>query len=199
MRTTMKGLLAVPALVACLPVLNASAAQDLQITPVGPVTFSAARVSLVDALTGSDIGCSSVLRGQAGNDLVINGADFNGCEGPAGITFTISVSVPWGFWMSSYDSTSDSVRGEFTGVKATLHGSDECDATISGPGGGAGTIDLSYSNITGILTLGGGDLVVNTADADCDPGLVNGGDAVSLQGPYNSNPKLTMRPGQPER
>lgn len=197
MRTTLKGLLAVPvaALIACVPALNASAA-GLQITPTGPVTFSAARASLVDVVTGADVGCSPVLRGQAGDGLVINSADFNDCEGPSGLAFTITAGgLSWVFVATSYDSGTDSVRGQFTNVTATLHGSDECDATIGGLGGGPGAIDVSYSNIIGTLSLGGDNLVVNTVDADCDPGLISGGDAVSLQGPYDSSPKLTMRPG----
>ena len=74
------------------------------------------------------------------------------------------------------------------GVSLAIHGSDECDATVKGPGGSLGTVDASYDGASGVLTLSGGDLEIAAVDAECDPVLINAGDPLPVSGRFHSAP-----------
>ncbi|WP_067826219.1 hypothetical protein [Actinomadura kijaniata] len=160
-----------------------------------------------DTATGATVNCSkSTASGTAVNGTGLSGTGLaslnsvafstptnpNGwCSGPAGIVVQVTATgLPWKFNGTSYSA--GVTTGTLTGVKATIHGSDECDATITGPSGGPGTISGTYTNSTGVLSVSGGNLRVATVDADCDPTLINAGDPITLSGKYKISPILTV-------
>lgn len=115
------------------------------------------------------------------------------CNGPGGLLITITpTNLPWSLNGVSYSG--GVTTGTLAGVKATLDASDGCHATITGPGGGPGTVDGTYDNATGLLGLTAGtsnNLEVETVNAFCDPLLINVGDNIRLDGEYlvNGSPK----------
>ncbi|MFC6882694.1 MULTISPECIES: hypothetical protein [Actinomadura] len=161
-----------------------------------------------DVTTGAAVTCTQATAtgtalngtGLPGNGLAtLTGATFatpgnpnNWCSGPAGIVIRITADNLPNWKFNAVTPTATGATGTLTGVKATIHGSDECDATITGPGGGAGTINGSYTNSSGELAVSGGNLEVATADDDCDPTLINATDKVTLNGKYKINPILTI-------
>ncbi|MFI0404611.1 hypothetical protein [Actinomadura sp. 3N508] len=111
------------------------------------------------------------------------------CDGPGGLfVHLIPENLPWTLEGTTY--TAPETIGRLTGVKARLEADDGCVATITGPGGGTGTVDGKYNNSTANLTVLGGtsnNLEVATVNAFCDPLLINPGDKVKLDGTYHVN------------
>ncbi|WP_026415979.1 hypothetical protein [Actinomadura oligospora] len=117
------------------------------------------------------------------------------CTGP-GILMQVTASgFPW-----TLSPTGVTVGGvtpvSVTGIKASLVGSDNCHATITGPAGGGGTVTGKYTSGTASLTLGGvgstSNLTVQTADINCDPGLINVGDSITMNASYTVSPPLVF-------
>ncbi|MEV5572515.1 hypothetical protein AB0L06_20925 [Spirillospora sp. NPDC052269] len=117
-------------------------------------------------------------------------ANKNGwCSGPAGITVQVNpdLTTPW-----TLDATAVTAAGvtagKLNGIKASIVGSDNCHATVSGPGGTGGSVTGSYNNTTHSLTTGGtgstSNLTVQSVDLNCDPTLINAGDSISLNGTF---------------
>jgi hypothetical protein len=100
------------------------------------------------------------------------------------ITTSASSASPWHFNAVSYNSSTHVTTGTLTGVSASIHGSDGCDATVGGPGGGTGTINGTFDNDDQLLNVSGNNLEVLTADADCDVNLIGVGDQIQLSGQY---------------
>ncbi|MCP2334825.1 hypothetical protein [Actinomadura rupiterrae] len=114
------------------------------------------------------------------------------CSGPVGITVQVTASnFPWTMNVTGV-TASGVTPGQLTGIKASIVGSDNCHATVAGPGGAGGTISGNYNNSTHNLTTGGvgstSNLTVQTVDANCDPTLINAGDSISLNGAFTITP-----------
>ncbi|WP_026415981.1 hypothetical protein [Actinomadura oligospora] len=116
------------------------------------------------------------------------------CSGPLGITVQVTAdNLPWSISVDPSTVVNGvSAKGAMTGVKAHIVGSDNCHATVTGPGGGTGTLyNGSYTDSTGILkfdSTGVSDLRVATVDANCDPSLINAGDPITLLGSFKVTP-----------
>lgn len=195
---------AVAATTVALTAVPASAAGTWTISPAGGISgFNTQNVGALDLNTGAAVSCDTseatgnvptAGSGLSGDGIAqLTGVTFSNSGGPCpatgGILVTLTTSgFPWQFNAQSYDSSTGVTSGTLTGVTSSLHGSDECDATVGGPGGGAGTISGSYDNNTGLLSVSGNNLEVLTADADCDPNLINVGDQIQLIGQYGVAP-----------
>lgn len=192
------------ALVAGTPAM--ASAKPSTVTPIGPVTFTnIANALFQNTTTGSFVTCSSsVLSGTTqappAPPFKVSTATFEtpanpfaACSDPSMILVDItSNGLPWSFNAASH--ASGVTTGTLGGVRFTFQDSSGCDATIGGPGTTAGTVGASYTNVTGRLkyTTASTNLVVKTADADCDPGIINVGDSVRLSGEYQASPKISI-------
>ncbi|WP_329522090.1 hypothetical protein [Spirillospora sp. NBC_01491] len=191
-----------------LTALPAHAVDPWTVTPGGAITGNQTRpLVATDTTTGANIVCTvSTASGTAASGSGLPGAGIaqlssvafstpgnpsSWCTGPVGIVVKVTATgLPWSFNAATY--AGGVTTGTLTGVKSTIHGSDECDATVAGPGTSAGTISGTYTNSTATLAVSGGNLEVKTADADCDPALINVGDKITLTGAYKVNPALTI-------
>lgn len=211
---------AVAATAMALTALPASATPATwTVTPGGAITGTGVSLHALDLTTGAVMNCSTSSASgtaQSGSGLsgtgiaTLSSVSFGatpfshddngdgtnenhiGCPATGGIIVEITATgLPWTFNASSYDG-SDVTTGTLTGVGATIHGSDFCDAVITGPGGTPGTISGSYSNSAGELSVSGNNLEVHSVDADCDPGLIQQGDTIMLAGSYEVGPWLTI-------
>ncbi|TDD76558.1 hypothetical protein E1293_27000 [Actinomadura darangshiensis] len=201
---------AVAASAIALTSVPASAAGTWTVSPGGNISGSNTRpLTAVDTTTGSPVVCDvSTATGTAQSGSGLSGDGIasltdvqfstpgnpnDWCTGPVGIVVQVTATnLPWTFNAASYDSASGVTSGSLTGVSATIHGSDECDASITGPGGAPGTIEGSYTNGANTLGVTGGNLEVTTVDADCDPSLIGVGDQVVLDGEYTVTPGQTI-------
>ncbi|MBO2447969.1 hypothetical protein J4573_12770 [Actinomadura barringtoniae] len=120
------------------------------------------------------------------------------CLGPSGITLKLDLQgLPWAFNAVSYNSATGVTSGNLSNVKATLTGSDDCVAHITGPGGGFGQIEGTYTNpatagdpaLLGVTTS---NLTIADVNEFCDPNLINQGDTIELDGKFEITPKLTI-------
>ncbi|MFC5185227.1 hypothetical protein [Actinomadura harenae] len=183
------------------------------VAPSNPISgVNSGNVTAKDNSTGAAITCSkgtAAGTSQIGVNLPLAGvatvsslalsspANPSGwCSGPAGITVQVTTSgFPYTMNVTGVTNASGVTPGTLTGIKASIVGSDNCHATVSGPGGAGGTISGSYSNTSHALTTGGtgstSNLTVQTVDANCDPTLINAGDSISLNGSF------TVTPGSP--
>jgi hypothetical protein len=121
------------------------------------------------------------------------------CNGPSGIKVKI-VTNTLELWALSHTAPAgDVVTGQLrgsgnTGVTATITGTDGCVATIGGASGAAGFVPGTFTNSTDRLAAtGAGNLTVLTANASCDPALINVGDTLGLSGTFQVNKNLTVR------
>lgn len=180
------------------------------VAPSNPITgTNTANVTAKDNSTGAAITCSkgtAAGTSKIGTNLPLAGvatvsslslsspANPSGwCSGPAGITVQVTTSgFPYTMNVTGVTNASGVTPGTLTGITASILGSDNCHATVSGPGGAGGTISGSYSNVTHALSTGGtgstSNLTVQTADANCDPTLINVGDSISLNGSFLVTP-----------
>ncbi len=119
--------------------------------------------------------------GQSGTDLAqLSSVTFSGCTGPLSITFTVS---PVGTWeLNAASSSGGTTTGTISNVKANLSGT-LCTATV------AGTVDASYSNSTGTLTVSPDGNLLTVTSASC-LGVLKAGDVVK----YNGADKLNNTP-----
>ncbi|TDE34057.1 hypothetical protein [Actinomadura sp. 6K520] len=193
-----------------LAAVPASAAGTWTVSPGGTVSgVNTVALQAVDLSTGAPVICNvSTASGTAQSGSGLSGAGIaqldsvsfstpgnpnNWCTGPVGIVVKVTATnLPWTFNAHSYDAATGVTSGELTGIKAEIHGSDECDATITGPGGAGGTITGTHTNGSSTLDVSGNTLEVATADADCDPSLINEGDQVALIGQYALSPGQTI-------
>lgn len=164
------------------------------ITPVGNVTLTAPSFIVQNLTTGGVASCgTSVMTGNVPSpqppNLKIGSASYGLCYGPAGISVQLTASgLPWNYNVASFNGSV--ATGSLTGIKLHIHGSDDCDATIAGPGGVGGTVTGTLTNASGVLALSGGNLQIVSADADCDPTMVQVGDVMEVTASYGSSPKL---------
>lgn len=206
-KLTRNGLAISAAMAASIALTAAPAHADITftVTPGGSITgTNSGALTAIDTTTGASVVCEqSTAAGSArsgdGNGLAtLSSVTFatagnpnNWCTGPIGIVVQVTAqNFPWTLNATSYDGSAagGTTSGNLTGVRASIHGSDECDATIGGPSGGVGTIEGTYTNDDNTLRVTGGNLEVQTADAQCDPELINVGDQIVLDGAYVVNP-----------
>jgi hypothetical protein len=119
--------------------------------------------------------------GQSGTDLAqLSSVAFSGCTGPFGIAFTVS---PVGTWeLNAASSSGGTTTGTVVDVDANLSGT-LCTATVTG------TVDASYNNTTGTLTISPDGSLLTVKSASC-LGVLNKGDTVK----YNGADKLKNTP-----
>ncbi|MCP2335424.1 hypothetical protein [Actinomadura rupiterrae] len=119
------------------------------------------------------------------------GAPSGYCLGPLGLLIKITV-VGLPYYMVGGSYSFGTARGSIPGARFTIASSDGCQATLGGPGGGTATLGWTYTNSGARLTISGGDLVVQTVNASCDPALINAGDGFSMDGSYLVTPPVTI-------
>ncbi|MEV4252407.1 hypothetical protein AB0J52_04470, partial [Spirillospora sp. NPDC049652] len=110
------------------------------------------------------------------------------------IRITADTTTPWAFNVTG-STVSGVTPGALTGVKASIAG-DGCRATLAGPGGIGGTLSGSYNNASHSLRVGGpgstSNLTVQSVNADCDPVMINVGDAFSFNFAYSISPPVVV-------
>ncbi|GAA2598273.1 hypothetical protein SMC26_04710 [Actinomadura fulvescens] len=107
-------------------------------------------------------------------------------------TFDVGPGNPGPFEVHFYSPPV--ATGQVRHVTGSLHGSDGCDATFTGPGGTPGTITGNYNDTTSEFQISGGDLVVTSANPYCDPTLIRVGDQIELDGAHVISPKIVIPP-----
>ncbi|GAA1851577.1 hypothetical protein [Actinomadura bangladeshensis] len=199
MRRFWKRLLAVPAVAAALSLAapTPASALPMTVTPTGPVSFDGG-LYLLNVSTGALFSCSPYhldASAQNSSPIFLFYPTTNRCIGSGGLQADlIPISSPWG--MDAYSIGNGEVAGPITGMYLTVKMSDGCQANISGPGGGSGTVAARYSN-TGELDFPAGsgtNLRVTTMNALCDPLLINIGDAFAVGGALFATPIVTVTP-----
>lgn len=121
------------------------------------------------------------------------------CADPWNTVQVTATGLPWSFSVTGSTDSVGYTPGALSGVKLTIvEDYYSCHATITGPGGGGGTITGRFDNYAGTMNVGGGtgstsNLTVATADRNCDPGLINVGDPISLIGSYKISPTLVIK------
>jgi hypothetical protein len=158
------------------------------ISPGGAATSKAGKTTLVDVKTKQKLTCTSLTAKvtlKKGHHLAgagigsITKLTFNGCTGPLGLKFTVTSNhLPWKLNAVSYNKKTGVTTGTITGIHATLVGK-PCSAQVDGTSAtkNNGTVKVSYSNKTHILTVlsTGGNLHIYKASGCL--GLINNGDA----------------------
>jgi hypothetical protein len=119
--------------------------------------------------------------GLSGTGLAtLSSVTFSGCTGPFSITFTVT---PVGTWsLNAANSAGGTTTGTITNVDAKLSGT-LCTAEVTG------TVDASYVNSTGTLTVSPDGSLLTVKSASC-LGVLNKGDVVK----YNGKDKLNNTP-----
>ncbi|GAA2598237.1 hypothetical protein SMC26_04725 [Actinomadura fulvescens] len=116
------------------------------------------------------------------------------CPASTGAVGTLTANnTPWGFNVSS--ESGGVAQGTLTGVKATAVFSDGCNIVATGPGGGGGTINGTYTNSSSELRVlpggAGSNLVIQSA-VGCNVNDAKAGDALELDGAFTITPGLTI-------
>ncbi|WP_157430056.1 hypothetical protein [Actinomadura oligospora] len=96
---------------------------------------------------------------------------------PAGVTAVVASGLPY-----TFNSTTGS-SGTLTGLRFVLSMWDGCILVVEGPGATTGSLNWARSS-AGQVTFSGGNLVVGTANSNCDPYWYSPGDTVSANGLY---------------
>ncbi|MFC5185229.1 hypothetical protein [Actinomadura harenae] len=117
------------------------------------------------------------------------------CSGPGGILVQITPSgFPWP--LSVTGLTGGVTLASLSGIKASFVGSDNCHATVTGPGGAGGTVSGTYNISASVLATGGtgstSNLTAQTVDFNCDPTLINAGDSFSMRVSLTISPPLNL-------
>jgi hypothetical protein len=123
--------------------------------------------------------------GKSGTGLAtLSSVTFGGCTGPFGIAFTVT---PVGTWtLNATSSSGGTTVGTITGVDAKLSGT-LCTAEVTG------TVDASYNNTSGTLTVSPDGTALTVKSASC-LGVLNKGDSVKYNGAdkLNNTPFITI-------
>lgn len=179
---------------------QAHAATTWSVSPGGAATATATAgtITLTDTSTGAVGTCASskatgTLKkgsGLSGHDIgTVTAAVFRSCTALGSVPLTVtSRSLPWRISFTSYNATTEVVRGTVSGVKVALTGS--CQAVVNGSSGRAadGVISAVYNDRIGQLTfLSSGSNLHYWHVKNCD-GLINDGDPVALTASYTVRP-----------
>ncbi|MFI0350861.1 hypothetical protein [Actinomadura sp. 9N407] len=182
-------------------------ATDWTVSPGGNVTAANApftKVIAKDPLRGTQAACSTAsgagtaVSGTVGSGtgvVSVTSLSASNCIGPANAAVNITMNnLPWSMDAVSYDAATGVTTGSVTGIKATYSNpTDGCVATVTGPGGGGGSVNGTYTNSTGRLVAGGAStLEVATVNASCSPAQIQVGDPITLTGTLVVSPKQTI-------
>ncbi|MEU5877717.1 hypothetical protein [Spirillospora sp. NPDC047279] len=199
--TTMAlGLTAAPALAATFTVtggtsITGSASEPLAATVARTGAFATCDTATASgtAVNGSGLSgtaVASLTAASFSDSTTIDGR----CPASTGAVGTLTANnLPWSFNVTSVSG--GVATGTLTGVKATAAFSDGCTIVATGPGGGGGTINGTYTNASGelrVLPGGAGSNLVVTSATGCNVNDAQAGDALELDGAYTVSPKLTI-------
>lgn len=114
------------------------------------------------------------------------GVQFNDCQGPFGLTFTVAHVGTWDLNGVSYDG-SDVTTGTLDNITANISGP-ACEATVTG------SVNATYTNSTGDLSVSPEQtLTISFVDPNNDClGLISQGEAAGFSGVYDISPALTV-------
>ena len=179
---------------------QAHTATTWSVSPGGAATATATvgTVTLTDTSTGAVGTCASskatgtVKKGSglSGQDIgSVSAAAFGSCTALGSVPLTVtSRGLPWRISFTSYNATTEVVRGTVSGVKVALTGS--CDAVVNGSSSPAadGVVSAVYNDRIGQLTfLSSGSNLHYWHVRHCDR-LINDGDPVALTASYAVRP-----------
>jgi hypothetical protein len=144
-------------------------------------------------------GTGTVLNADPANPTPIGTIDtlnFSGCHiGIFNFEVDTTGNQPWNLNAVSYNSTTHVTTGTITGVTAALSGP-LCTADVTGPGGAPGSVDATYDNDTGVLSVaGGGNLVLRNVSG-CG-GLITNDQAAGFHGDYSVSPVVQITATEP--
>lgn len=179
---------------------QAAAATTWTVSPGGSATAkaTAGTITLTDTSTGAVGTCVSSTAtgtvkagsGLPGHDIgTVTTAAFGSCAALGSVPLTVtSRGLPWRISVTSYNASTEVVRGTVSGVKVALTGS--CQAVVNGSSGPAadGVISAVYNDRIGQLTfLTSGSNLRYWHVRNCG-GIINGGDPVALTASYMIRP-----------
>ena len=179
---------------------QAGAATTWTVSPGGSAAATATpgTITLTDTSTGAVGTCASSTAtgtvkkgsGLSGHDIgTVTAAAFGSCAALGSVPLTVtSKGLPWRISVTSYNPTTEVVRGTVSGVSVALTGS--CQAVVNGSGGPAadGAISAVYNDRIGQLTfLSSGSNLHYWQVQNC-AGLINDGDPVALTASYRIRP-----------
>jgi hypothetical protein len=165
------------------------------------VTFKDVNTNQTFTCTASTINGSAPAGTDRSNPVAtITGGSFTGCTGPLSSKGSATISAG-GLNAVSYDSATDTVSGNISGISAALTINSilgACNATVTGSVGNNN--QDTYANGTGTLTLtpdpATQTLKIASTSGIC-AGLINANDLVTFQATYvvtSPTPPLTVRP-----
>jgi hypothetical protein len=189
------------ALVAAAVVEGPVAAQPAAtwtVTPGGPFHGEAGETILTIEESGVQLFCvSSSVDGTAKSGSGVSnplaeipqspGIQFNDCQGPFGLTFTVTHVGTWYLNGVSYNAATGVTQGTIDNITANIVGPG-CNATVTG------SVNGRYTNSTDVLqVLPDYTLEITYVDPanDC-LGLINVGEHSSFDGSYQVTPNLTI-------
>jgi hypothetical protein len=169
---------------------TAAMATTYTVSPAGAVTATqSGNSTLKDVSTGNTLTCTAG-SGKATLSASSNGSPigtisaltYSGCTGPLSLSFTVTAnSLPYDLNVTAYNSGTGVSTGTITGINAALSGPG-CSATVKG------TVDASYSNSTGNLTVSPDGSALTVTAASC-LGIVATGNVVNYNAVYSISPK----------
>ncbi|MFA1540115.1 hypothetical protein [Actinomadura monticuli] len=146
-------------------------------------------VKMLDMATGASVTCnSSTATGTSsgGNPpFVMTGVTFSGCNSIGGLAVAVQPgNLPWVF--SQIASSGGVIWGQLTGFKLQfMIAGLGCTVTVTGPGGGPGSIPGTFTSSSSVLDLGSStNLVIVSTFGPC-AGLFITGDIISLRAQYH--------------
>lgn len=199
MRARLIGALAAGAALVTTAVLAGPASADpatWTVTPGGAFT-GAAGETILTTESGIELFCvSSTAAGTAASGTGLSnplatipdgpGVEFNDCQGPFGLTFTVDHIGTWHLNGASYDG-SDVTTGTLDDITANISGP-ACEATVTG------SVNATFTNSTDVLSVAPDlTLTISFVDPNNDClGLITQGETASFDGDYTITPGLTV-------
>jgi hypothetical protein len=172
---------------------NAAMATTYTVSPAGAVTATQSGSStLKDVATNNTLTCTggggkATLSASSNGSPIgtISALTYSGCTGPLSLSFKVTAnSLPYDLNVTSYNSSTGVSSGTITGINASLSGF-ACTATVKG------TVDASYSNSTGNLTVSPDGSALTVTAANC-LSIVAAGNVVDYNAVYSISPKQTI-------
>lgn len=166
------------------------------VTPGGAFT-GAAGETILTTESGIELFCvSSTAAGTAASGTGLSnplatipdgpGVQFNDCQGPFGLTFTVDHVGTWYLNGASYDG-SNVTTGTLDNITANISGP-ACEATVTG------SVNATFTNSTDVLSVAPDlTLTISFVDPNNDClGLITQGETASFDGDYVITPGLTV-------
>ena len=172
---------------------NAAMATTFTVSPAGAVTATqSGNSTLKDNTTNNTLTCTgggakATLSASSNGSPIgtIGTLTYSGCTGPLNLSFKVTAnSLPYNLNVTSFNSGTGVSTGTITGINAALSGPG-CTATVKG------TVDASYSNSTGNLTVSPDGSALTVTAASCF-GIIATGNVVNYNAVYSISPKQTI-------